>query len=148
MFTSLLVSSSIFFFFFKHKTAYEMRISDWSSDVCSSDLLREVDAREILALIHQHLRFVLEALDLLVDLAQRSRRGEPVLPIVGRVEHADLRLCRGARRSEEHPSELQSLMRISYPVLSFNHNISNGCRTALHPHPLASCVRIGGTAAH
>src|SRR3546814_10362466 len=26
------------FFFFKHKTAYDMRISDWSSDVCSSDL--------------------------------------------------------------------------------------------------------------
>src|SRR3546814_8777252 len=30
----------IFFFFFKQKTAYEMRISDWSSDVCSSDLAR------------------------------------------------------------------------------------------------------------
>src|SRR3546814_2048276 len=30
----------LFFFFFKQKTAYEMRISDWSSDVCSSDLLR------------------------------------------------------------------------------------------------------------
>src|SRR3546814_6236832 len=29
----------IFFFFFKQKTAYEMRISDWSSDVCSSDLV-------------------------------------------------------------------------------------------------------------
>src|SRR3546814_13528234 len=29
-----------FFFFCKQKTAYEMRISDWSSDVCSSDLLR------------------------------------------------------------------------------------------------------------
>src|SRR3546814_4880586 len=29
-----------FFFFFKQKTAYEMRISDWSSDVCSSDLGR------------------------------------------------------------------------------------------------------------
>src|SRR3546814_4420285 len=28
------------FFFFKQKTAYEMRISDWSSDVCSSDLSR------------------------------------------------------------------------------------------------------------
>src|SRR3546814_2984799 len=27
------------FFFFKQKTAYEMRISDWSSDVCSSDLM-------------------------------------------------------------------------------------------------------------
>src|SRR3546814_9695988 len=33
---------SVFFFFFKQKTAYEMRISDWSSDVCSSDLLEEV----------------------------------------------------------------------------------------------------------
>src|SRR3546814_12070452 len=31
------------YFFFKQKTAYEMRISDWSSDVCSSDLGRRVD---------------------------------------------------------------------------------------------------------
>src|SRR3546814_17843481 len=34
-----LYSCSLCFFFFKQKTAYEMRISDWSSDVCSSDLL-------------------------------------------------------------------------------------------------------------
>src|SRR3546814_7560942 len=34
----------VFFFFFKQKTAYEMRISDWSSDVCSSDLLAALDA--------------------------------------------------------------------------------------------------------
>src|SRR3546814_4428203 len=34
----LLIMSYLFFFFFKQKTAYEMRISDWSSDVCSSDL--------------------------------------------------------------------------------------------------------------
>src|SRR3546814_4663082 len=33
-----LFASHYFFFFFKQKTAYEMRISDWSSDVCSSDL--------------------------------------------------------------------------------------------------------------
>src|SRR3546814_10792011 len=32
------------FFFFKQKTAYEMRISDWSSDVCSSDLARAAAA--------------------------------------------------------------------------------------------------------
>src|SRR3546814_7761945 len=38
-------SSSLFFFFFKQKTAYEMRISDWSSDVCSSDLLRQEASR-------------------------------------------------------------------------------------------------------
>src|SRR3546814_10936311 len=37
------------FFFFKQKTAYEMRISDWSSDVCSSDLLDE-QAAQILAM--------------------------------------------------------------------------------------------------
>src|SRR3546814_2642406 len=33
------------FFFFKQKTAYEMRISDWSSDVCSSDLTRGLRER-------------------------------------------------------------------------------------------------------
>src|SRR3546814_8679100 len=34
----------LLFFFFKQKTAYEMRISDWSSDVCSSDLLVDIAA--------------------------------------------------------------------------------------------------------
>src|SRR3546814_1617139 len=34
-----------YFFFFKQKTAYEMRISDWSSDVCSSDLEDRADDR-------------------------------------------------------------------------------------------------------
>src|SRR3546814_3566350 len=37
----------IYFFFFKQKTAYEMRISDWSSDVCSSDLARRFVARQV-----------------------------------------------------------------------------------------------------
>src|SRR3546814_10409261 len=39
------------FFFFKQKTAYEMRISDWSSDVCSSDL---VEPAQVLAQQVQH----------------------------------------------------------------------------------------------
>src|SRR3546814_8538654 len=39
---------SCFFFFFKQKMAYEMRISDWSSDVCSSDLLLEQDSLQTL----------------------------------------------------------------------------------------------------
>src|SRR3546814_1936904 len=42
------------FCFFKHKTAYEMRISDWSSDVCSSDLNHDpcpvIQARDLAAL--------------------------------------------------------------------------------------------------
>src|SRR3546814_6491961 len=36
--SDLCICFVLFFFFFKQKTAYEMRISDWSSDVCSSDL--------------------------------------------------------------------------------------------------------------
>src|SRR3546814_8587858 len=44
--TSLLMFGDVLFFlvffFFKQKTAYEMRISDWSSDVCSSDLFPAV----------------------------------------------------------------------------------------------------------
>src|SRR3546814_4213561 len=36
-----LVCVFLWFFFFKQKTAYEMRISDWSSDVCSSDLIAD-----------------------------------------------------------------------------------------------------------
>src|SRR3546814_9776857 len=38
VFIAVEFSIFVFFFFFKQKTAYEMRISDWSSDVCSSDL--------------------------------------------------------------------------------------------------------------
>src|SRR3546814_3970253 len=37
---------SFCFFFFKQKTAYEMRISDWSSDVCSSDLAAQMRGDE------------------------------------------------------------------------------------------------------
>src|SRR3546814_9426334 len=41
-----------FFFFFKQKTAYEMRISDWSSDVCSSDLAAvDRELREFVATV-------------------------------------------------------------------------------------------------
>src|SRR3546814_2919743 len=39
---SLYSFSFVRFFFFKQKTAYEMRISDWSSDVCSSDLAQRL----------------------------------------------------------------------------------------------------------
>src|SRR3546814_5900089 len=44
------------FFFFKQKTAYEMRISDWSSDVCSSDLYLVEPVRRRLAVLEPPLR--------------------------------------------------------------------------------------------
>src|SRR3546814_10629920 len=46
----------VFVFFVKQKTAYEVRISDWSSDVCSSDLEEDLGAAR--ELVHSHLRFV------------------------------------------------------------------------------------------
>src|SRR3546814_9356541 len=50
------------FFFFKQKTAYEMRISDWSSDVCSSDLLalREIQYRVLTGELGGRLRQLCE----------------------------------------------------------------------------------------
>src|SRR3546814_4217142 len=61
------------FFFIKQKTAYEMRISDWSSDVCSSDL-RQV-------LFHQR---EAEALgDAAMDLALHQRRVHRAADVVG-----------------------------------------------------------------
>src|SRR3546814_3684285 len=109
-----------------------MRISDWSSDVCSSDLalaaplprpaLRlEIDddvqvtdpgvAEAILRLVQEALTNSARHADADVVHVRLARDGEA---ITARIED-DGRL-RGAIRSEEHTSELQSLMRISYAV--------------------------------
>src|SRR3546814_4962415 len=53
-----------FFFFFKQKTAYEMRISDWSSDVCSSDLHVNVVGQQVIAAVGFFMGTVEEELDL------------------------------------------------------------------------------------
>src|SRR3546814_4338776 len=97
------------FFFFKQKTAYEMRISDWSSDVCSSDLVAQ-DA------VNQGAAVVLTS----VDAARRAgiAPGKHVY-LHGYAAFQDRLVSERidlSRRSEEHTSELQSLMRISYAV--------------------------------
>src|SRR3546814_4935028 len=99
------------FFLFKQKTAYEMRISDWSSDVCSSDLLALValaslpgvvsGAESASAAAANGVIVVLVALGLLIAFGG-----------IG----ASMQLDRARGRSEEHTSELQSLMRSSYAV--------------------------------
>src|SRR3546814_956446 len=139
----------MFFFFFKQKTAYEMRISDWSSDVCSSDLSADLDQHRGVQLRH---------------LGEGARRPDTA-DALGRIDIQSWRpanggfprfrcsraistLRSGSRkttifdspssecrsvlddppaerfagmkghdfRSEEHTSELQSLMRTSYAV--------------------------------
>src|SRR3546814_5612679 len=132
-----------FFFFFKQKTAYEMRISDWSSDVCSSDLVKILKP---LALPQGRLG-LLKLGDLSGPACQAVRAA--LLTVYSRtyagkifqsfrsalaqsVESgllaadpaAGMRIVTASRfgaderveipRSEEHTSELQSLMRISY----------------------------------
>src|SRR3546814_8955126 len=107
-------------FFFKQKTAYEMRISDWSSDVCSSDLARGLPelrrARERRA----------DALGLVPPRRRSSGRSRKAARRHRRVvrdaaaetvRRRDEPRHRQPHRSEEHTSELQSLMRNSYAVL-------------------------------
>src|SRR3546814_2823510 len=58
-----------FFFFFKQKTAYDMRISDWSSDVCSSDLFQ---GDVILWAVRWYCRYPISYRDLEEMLAERG----------------------------------------------------------------------------
>src|SRR3546814_3865670 len=106
------------FLFFKQKTAYEMRISDWSSDACSSDLTHNVAAGLVLpGTDHQP--------TLRIDTA-------PIGPIHVMLLEATHRMGNSQRvyasiirliRSEEHTSELQSLMRNSYAVFCLKKKI-------------------------
>src|SRR3546814_9433214 len=65
------------FVFFKQKTAYEMRISDWSSDVCSSDLIATADG-EIDVAVGGAGRERLREQDLLAGVVRDQRIGETV----------------------------------------------------------------------
>src|SRR3546814_3518113 len=64
------------FFFFKQKTAYEMRISDWSSDVCSSDLDVLAGGREALVAANRDWGLALsgDEIDYLVDYSREVNR--------------------------------------------------------------------------
>src|SRR3546814_3204856 len=152
----------ILFFFFKQKTAYEMRISDWSSDVCSSDLLDLVlagrlehvragqhgqHAERLVVLDEAHAAHVrgehvdlpgaLGVLERVVEQGEVRDRvlsvGVDLVPLalglhVDRADAEALREKIGDKvpadetatacyeRSEEHTSELQSLMRNPYAV--------------------------------
>src|SRR3546814_9755082 len=120
--------------FFKQKSAYEMRISDWSSDVCSSDLAFAGAALKIILYavrspsLRQRLRNQLPAVRYAIKRNEtahaRTLRGaqkgfiqrlEPIAQSFEPTLLAD-RINNGLNRSEEHTSELQSLMRISYAV--------------------------------
>src|SRR3546814_10055529 len=182
----MLMFALVFLFFFKQKTAYEMRISDWSSDVCSSDLIlrplapqragelaiigkviaaiMELHAvavprqrhigrmtvhprrRQHMRLIDRHaLRFVDGGGIAMIDMGivleverdppaivepHRHAVGGHALDMAQRaVLHAKAALVFQEHRSEEHTSELQSLMRISYAVFCLKKRKNHHKRT-------------------
>src|SRR3546814_10251925 len=106
-----------------------MRISDWSSDVCSSDLLhRARSGNDIIWAIHFSRRIIRRFAMLLARQAGREADLRS-----GRFFHGGLDNCRSmdiftpigiGGRSEEHTSELQSLMRNSYAVFCLKQNKS------------------------
>src|SRR3546814_4141617 len=118
------------FFFFKQKTAYEMRISDWSSDVCSSDLQREAPTRRTKCT--QAIEQQQQRRERQTEHRQRQRplrRPRRLRPCVvvqnpGAMHHQWPRAAIGRTQpgvvddlqDRKHTSELQSLMRISYAV--------------------------------
>src|SRR3546814_10053000 len=138
----------VLFFFFKQKTAYEMRISDWSSDVCSSDLLSadlaHMDQGDLIGLtnypqewveIYQRRNIVANdpillashqtnvgfAWDDIGDLINVTAQHREITSDTRRAGigngftvPAHVPGEANGSRSEEHTSELQSLMRISY----------------------------------
>src|SRR3546814_9920711 len=99
------------YFFFKQKTAYEMRISDWSSDVCSSDL-----GFNVYTTVHsKHQEAAYKAVrEGILDYTRRAPYPGPedTLDLPAGIESTPAQLD----SSEEHTSELPSLMRISYAV--------------------------------
>src|SRR3546814_8990553 len=102
----------VFVFFCKQKTAYDMRISDWSSDVCSSDLqthlIRQLQARsvsrEYIALVHGRLtRPGAVKLSIGRDprVPVRMAVDNPIAPKPAVTHYAPLRVGQADARSEE-----------------------------------------------
>src|SRR3546814_5195262 len=96
-----------------------MRISDWSSDVCSSDLNGSVLTNDLVAAIIVTIMLIPQSLAyaLLAGLPPVVGLYASILPLVAYAIFGTSRtLAVGPVRSEEHTSELQSLMRNSYAV--------------------------------
>src|SRR3546814_8472146 len=98
-----------------------MRISDWSSDVCSSDLLRAnalaVGLKRGKLILEDHLGIIEQPADQRrLAVVHRSAGDEAQQRLVLMDFEILIDVLGNERRSEEHTSELQSLMRISYAV--------------------------------
>src|SRR3546814_4948532 len=144
------------FLFFKQKTAYELRISDWSSVVCSSDLQAEV-VEVVAPGVEEGIGIGHGRTSLLVTLGPQAEGPEqaterspwmlgssPSMTMeAGMTAAQDIAprhpLCEPGSplvlRSEEHTAELQSLMRIPYGVFCLkkkHHKTNAPCNNDRH----------------
>src|SRR3546814_7352312 len=118
-----------------------MRISDWSSDVCSSDLRgggrryyrpEDIDLlRRIRDLLYSEGYTIKGVQRLLREGRGKDAEAQESAPCCRRARCASWPASSPTRRSEEHTSELQSLMRIPYAVFC----LKNKSETLKAPHP-------------
>src|SRR3546814_10022581 len=108
-----------------------MRISDWSSDVCSSDLQSIGRLRFQFGALETRKRGGDKADNDIIDSILALQKAEPGAPVVFVSKDINLRIkaaiagIASEDRSEEHTSELQSLMRISYADFCLQQNRRN-----------------------
>src|SRR3546814_2644145 len=97
-----------------------MRISDWSSDVCSSDLVCSSDV----GTLRKARARAGERCDVIRSCRCDELGGDLHFGLIARTAHpvVDFGHCHRRRRSEEYTSELQSLMRISYAAFCLKNN--------------------------
>src|SRR3546814_5686687 len=106
-----------------------MRISDWSSDVCSSDLVEALARSKVarIAMVSCNPNSFARDARTLIDGGYRLTKLWPVGQFRWSI-HVEL----VAARSEEHTSELQSLMRISYAVFCLNKKKKKRATSTIH----------------
>src|SRR3546814_2963181 len=132
-------------FFFKQKTAYEMRISDWSSDVCSSDLIMATECEITMAVEQAQIR--------MFDLAKRKHgitrkvlnleTGIAISTLRSYEEGTSMPVSALVKMARVIPNELLSLMLdVGGKVIADAEPDPADTRTAEHTSELQSLMRI------
>src|SRR3546814_8840044 len=134
-----------------------MRISDWSSDVCSSDLdaarqclFQGIALQKVVGpILNVREPHALVGIDFVHAVMLGDFAAVHDLPVIGgRQSHFGRHFRVGGHRSEEHTSELQSLMRISYAVFCLKKKIRNTEHGKKHSkyekntHSFVSAIRM------
>src|SRR3546814_7132550 len=115
-----------------------MRISDWSSDVCSSDLkqakLLPNDGEDIVGVRFGQMELGHTAARTNTQQATAGQSSAGAFNLIGVAlpQQPDIDALRRHWRSEEHTSELQSLMRTSYAVFCLKNNTTTSHNTKYH----------------